>query len=110
MKRSLIPVILIAAFLLGEAGCMSDNSSQNSGQINDIALAHMEQKYGEKSEYAAPWGDSMSETREFIARCDSLQDQDILVQIENYRQKEKIFRDNYLAVKYRENTITFFRD
>lgn len=110
VKRSLIPVILVAAFLLGGAGCMNNNSLQNNRQINDVALAYMEQKYGEKFEYAAPWGDSMSGIREFLARCDSLQDQDILVQIENYRQDDKIFRDNYLAVKYRESTIAFFRD
>ena len=75
--------------------------------INDVALAYMEQKYGERFEYVAPWGNSMSGTREFLAKCDSLPRQEVLVQIENYRNEDKIFRDNYLAVKYREDTIDF---
>jgi hypothetical protein len=70
----------------------------------------MEQKYGEKFEYVAPWGNSMTGTHELLVGCDSFPGRDILVQIENYRQEDKIFSDNYLAVKYYGDTVDFFEN
>ena len=95
---------------------MRNNNTENSPamnenqNINNAALEYMEQKYGEKFEYFAPYGDSFTGTREFVARCDNLPGQDVLVQIENYKHDDRIFRDNYIAVKYRQETIDFIKD
>lgn len=75
--------------------------------INDMALEYMEEKYGEKFEYVCPWGNSMSGNHELMVRCDSLGEQNILVKIENFRSAQRVFKDNYLAVKYKEETINF---
>ena len=107
VKRISFLAILIAALLLGGCGRM-ENTESKKQNINDLALAYMEQKYGEPFEYAAPYGDSMSGTHEILASCASLPSQKILVQVENYKRDDKIFCDNYLAVKYREETIAYF--
>lgn len=78
--------------------------------VNSAALEYMEQKYGEKFEYAGPWGDSLSGTHELFVKCASLPEQKILVQVENYKQADKVFRDNYLAVKYQPETMEFIDD
>jgi len=106
-KRVIVPAILIAVLLLGGYGCMK---SERRMDINEMALSHMEQKYGEKFEHAAQYGNSMTGTREFLATCKSLPGQHVLVQIENYTGDDRIFRDNYIAVKYLQDTIDFLHD
>lgn len=86
------------------------SNEQNQLSTNEAALLHMEQKYGEKFEYVSPSGASYTGTREFMASCESLPGENILVQIENYGQENRIYRDNYLAVKYRQQTIDFLHD
>lgn len=81
-----------------------ENRGQNS---NDAALEYMEQKYGEKFEYVAPWGNSMSGDHELIVTCESLAGKDIFVKISSYRDEDRVFQDNYLAVKYGEETASF---
>lgn len=81
-----------------------ESRGQNS---NDAALEYMEQKYGEKFEYVAPWGNSMSGDHELIVTCESLAGKDILVKISSYRDEDRVFQDNYLAVKYGEETASF---
>jgi hypothetical protein len=104
VKRIIIPAVLFAVILLGGSGCMRKNPTQN---INAVALAYMEQRYGEKFEYVAPYGDSMTGTHQLLVKCDSFPEQSILVRVENYRREDKVFLDNYLAVKYREKTVEF---
>jgi hypothetical protein len=77
---------------------------------NEAALEYMENKYGEKFEYSAPWGNSMSGTHEFLVTCKSLPDQKILVAVENHTRNDKVFLDNYLAVKYHDDTVDFLSD
>jgi len=84
-----------------------DSSAQN---INNIALEYMEQKYGEKFEYVSPWGNSMSGTHELIVSCVSMPGQEIVVQVENYKKDDKVFRDNFLAVKYQQQSTEFFKE
>jgi len=78
-------------------------------KYNQLALEHLEKKYGEPFAYAAPYGDSMTGTREFLVTCDSLPGQRILVQIENFRENDRIIRDNYLAVKYQDQTADYLK-
>lgn len=101
IKRILITA-LVMILAGGASGCMGERK-QNS---NEAALAYMEQKYGEPFEYAGSWGNSLSGTHELLVRCDSLQDA-VLVEIENYRSDDPVFRDNYLAVKYEGETRAF---
>lgn len=87
---------------------VDNNPTQNNQQnINDTALAYMEQKYGEKFEYSAPYGNSMTGTHQLLVKCDKFPEQNILVRIENYKREDKIFLDNYLAVKYHDDTTDF---
>ena len=115
-RRLILSAIIVAALMIGGFGCMginlfgSNDTKEPKLSVNKVALLHMEEKYGEPFEFVRVWGDSMSGTRQFMAKCDSLPGEEILVQIENYRDENKIYRDNYLAVKYREETIAFIRD
>ena len=103
--------ILMIFNTMGMSGCMKKNNTTKVRlNINTAALLYMQEKYGEKFEYYKPYGNSMSGTHSLLVRCASLPDQDILVSIENYRRENKVFLDNYLAVKYREETIEFFMD
>jgi len=106
MKIIVIGFVLIISsfFIILLMGCC------NMKNINDVALAYMEKKYGEKFEYGAPYGNSMSGTHQLLVKCATFPDRYILVKIENYRHRKKIFLDNYLAVKYREDTIEFISD
>ncbi|MCL2048444.1 MAG: hypothetical protein FWG87_06920 [Defluviitaleaceae bacterium] len=104
-KQILLVAMLCCLSLLG--GCSSMEQQQDA---NSAALAYLERKYGEPFTYHSPWGDSMSGTREFWTTCESFPDQRVLVQVENYRQSGRIFRDNYLAVKYQEQVVDFFQN
>jgi hypothetical protein len=76
--------------------------------INDVALSYMEQKYNEKFEYSAPYGNSMTGTHQLLVQCAGYPGENILVRIENYKhEEERVFLDNYLAVKYRKDTTAF---
>lgn len=111
MKRMLIAAVLITAIMLGGTGCMMNPMFKSKGaDARDLALAHMEDKYGEKFTYASGYGNSMSGTYQFFATCDSLPGQEVLVEVENYGSKDRIFRDNYMAVKYQEETVDFLRE
>jgi len=82
---------------------------ENQPSVNDLALAYMEEKYGEPFTYFAPWGSSYTGTREFLATCQSLPGHTILVQVKDFQGENPVYRDNYLAVKYQEDTAAFFR-
>lgn len=106
MKRFLVITIALI-IIIGGTGCMFKYPAEN---INDLAIEYMENKYGEKFEYFAPYGDSITGTHQLLVTCDSYPEQGILVRIENYRKKEeRVFRDNYLAVKYKGDTTEFIK-
>ena len=112
-KNVIIAVILIIAILVGGSGCMfnKQNPGQSNPDTSELALAYLENKYGEPFTHVGPWGNSMTGTREFLVSCNSLPGENIVVQVENFRDAENmIYRDNYLAVKYKEDTMAFFRD
>jgi hypothetical protein len=102
VKRIIMPAVLVAALLLGGVGCMG-NRQEN---INDDALAYMEQKYGEKFEYVSPWGSSYTGTHQLFVKCKSIQSEEILVEVEK-TESGNTFRDNMLAVKYQQDTKDF---
>jgi hypothetical protein len=110
-KKVMIAAIFLAAILVGGTGCMLNRimNAGNTQQINQQAISLLEQKYAEVFTYAAPCGNSMTGTREFFVTCDSFPGQRILVQIENSRENNRVVRDNYLAVKYREETVAFVK-
>lgn len=101
MKRSLA-LLLIVCVMIGVSGCMGKKD------VNEAALEQMERRYGEKFTYEGPYGNSMGGTRQFMASCESL-DGLVLVEAENFRKGPVTYRDNYLAVQYREETEEFFR-
>ena len=109
MKRILLSAIMIATILIVCTGCdIFDNEPKVN--VNELALEYMEQKYGEKFEYSAPVGASYTGTRSFLATCESFGDKKILVQIENYKDREnRVIRDNYIAVKYEDKVREFFK-
>ena len=111
MKRIFIVTILFAVLSLGSTGCIQKEPTQNNRgrNTNDAALEYMEQKYGEKFEFVAPWGDSMTGDHELMVTCESLAGERIIVKIDDYRTENRVFHDNYVAVKYYEETVEFLR-
>lgn len=81
-------------------------SKQN---VNDLALDYLADKYGEEFKYYAPDGSSYTGTRTFLATCESLGDFKVLVQIENYKNEDRVISDNYLSGKYKEETYSYFK-
>ena len=78
--------------------------------IGVASLTYLENKYGEKFEYAYPWGMSYTGTHRFLTTCGSLPDQYVLVQADNFTQEDRVFSDNYLAEKYYSESIGFFHE
>lgn len=76
--------------------------------VNEMALAKLEEKYGIVFTYKAPAGNSMTGTRIFIASTKKMPDARIGVKIENYREEQRVFTDNYLAWKYRDDVEALF--
>ena len=95
MKRISLLAILIAAIMIGCTGCTLTKEN-----VNELALEYLEQKYGEKFEYYAPAGASYTGTRTFLAKCESLGDKTVVVQVVNYKTDERQYKDDYLEVKY----------
>lgn len=109
-KKNIIITVMMAAIMLGGVGCTMNNLFLTKGQLaTKQGLKYLQEKYGEEFTYAAPYGDSMSGTKEFLTTCASLPGGKILVQIENFRSDNPIYRDNYLAVKYQEQTIDMLK-
>lgn len=112
IKRFLIAALCLTAIIFGGSGCMFSLSNPNqptepSQNANELALAYLEEKYGEPFYYSAPYGDSMTGTRSLLVTCNSFPDQQLLVQVEGFKTNQKVFLDNYLAVKYQSETIDF---
>lgn len=75
-----------------------------------FALNVLKEKYGESFQYLGPWGSSMGGTQEFLASCDSLPGQRILVGVENYKDADtRSVSDNYLACRYAQETEDYLR-
>ena len=108
MKKIFIIWVILILFLLRTTSCMENRKTPQN--INEIALLYMEQRYGIRFEYSEPWGNSLSGTREFLATSESLPNQQVFVQIENFRDDDRIFRSNFLAVKHEAETIYFLRN
>jgi len=106
MIKKIIFAATIFVVMLGGAGCMNNRGERVN--VNAEALAILEQKYGVKFEYLAPTGKSYSGTREFFVRSESFPGWNVLVEIENFRSEDRIFRDNFLAFKYRDKSIELF--
>ena len=51
----------------------------------------------------------MSGTHDLLVKCASFPDQNIHVEIENYNSWNRVFRDNYLAVKYHTDYTELFQ-
>ena len=112
MKRMIIAVILIIAIVMGGTGCMYREyeimgESQNA---TEQALKYLEEKYSETFTYAAPYKNDMFGSKEFFVTCKSLPGQRVWVQVEDPHAKNKVFRDNYLAVKYEQQTIDYVKE
>lgn len=103
MKRIAALSCVLGFVILALAGCSSGPSS------NDLAIQYMEEKYGESFTYASAWGNSLYGNHELLVSCDSLPEL-VLVEIEDYRSEDRVFRDNYLAVKYADQTQQFIQD
>ena len=110
MKRILLLAILIAAITIGGTGCMFGSSKEPKKSVNELALEYLEQKYGEKFEYSAPAGSSYTGTRTFLATCESFGDRRVLVQIENFMDRENmVIKDDYIAMKYEDDVRELFK-
>lgn len=105
------PILITAlALTLFASGCVKFNNDSNDNNekkdVNEIAIERVEEKYNDSCEYSSPTGDSLTGTRAFLVRCNNLSGA-VYVEIENYRESNKIYRDNYIAVKYAQETSDF---
>lgn len=118
MKRAILAAIMAAVIIIGGAGCMKDLntnkipdiSTEKKPGVDVIALEYMEQKYGEEFVYASAWGAKYTGTYSMMTTCASLKDERVLVQAENYKSEDCVIKDNYIAVKYKQETVAFLRD
>ncbi len=102
------PITLLALSFLLFSGCTQSTPKEN---INVVAINYMNQKYGDNCEYFGPYGDSMTGTHQLMISCDRYPGQNVLVAIKNYKDEEnRIFLDNYLAVKYHNDTENFLKE
>lgn len=104
---------LLALLVVMASGCAGERKGadvEKRGNINDLALSCMEEKYGEPFAYVRPAGDSMSGTRKLMVSCESLPEREIQVEIADFRSGNPVFMDNYLAVKYEADTRAFLKD
>lgn len=105
-RKASCTILALCLLLLGVSGCMKTGKKN----INVLALEYMEEKYGEPFSYESPYGDSITGTHKLLVSCASLPEEHILVEIENFRHDDRIFRDNLLAVKYKDETMRFLED
>lgn len=106
--KKLINTLLIILSIMSLSGCSPyPNKSKDEPNITEQALSYMENKYGETFEYAAPWGNSMSGDHSMLVACDSFPDKCVLVGVIDYKTEDKEFRDNYIALKYEDETRRF---
>lgn len=113
IKKFWIVALLLAAVVVGGGGCMSTQKqpeTKPAQNANELALLHMQEKYGEEFTYGAPWGNSMTGTREFLAFCNSLPGKPVLVQIEDFKSDTPVYKDNYLEVKYQQDVQDYFKN
>lgn len=97
MIKRIVAVLTMLGLILSLCGCARPFSNSS---INDVAIEHMEQKYEEPFSYAGAAGNSLSGTHQLYVRSYNLTDKRIMVKIDDYRSKDRTFRDNYLMVKY----------
>ena len=84
------------------------NGNVSQQNINNAALAHLEQKYGKTFEYIAPWGSSYSTPgmRQILVSCDALPDREILVVITDDGDST-FYSDNYMDFLYESETLRY---
>lgn len=81
---------------------MASKNNRTGGDVNEIALAYLEEKYGEPFTYAGATGNSMSGTHAFYADCESLPGKHVKVAVVGFQASDYTVRDNYLLLKYEE--------
>ena len=86
------------------------NGNVSQQNINNAALAHLEQKYGKTFEYIAPWGSSYSTPgmRQILVSCDALPDREILVVITDDGDST-FYSDNYMDFLYESETLRYIK-
>ena len=101
MVAFVIPSILY----LGVISCMKAQSHIPG------ALAHMEEKYGEKFEYVSAHGSSYTTPgyRQIMVSCESFPGEEILVVI-NEKEKKAKYSDNYMEYYFRPQVIEFVNE
>jgi hypothetical protein len=114
-RRVLILFILLIFVIAGGSGCMANENT--GGFLNlppkdtsEYALSALKEKYGMEFRYLSPWSSSMGKNHQFLATCDGLPGQKILVCVENFRDKNaRSVSDNVLACRYAQETEDYLR-
>lgn len=109
MKKFLILGVFVLALLVGGTGCMNQQQVESGKNLTNTALAYLQEKYGQEFSYAGPWGNSLTGDHSFLATCQSLPGKQLVIVVKNYRSEDKIICDNYLAVKYEDETLSFLQ-
>ena len=77
--------------------------------VNEALLAYLEERYQEHFQYLSPCGSSLDGSRRLLASCQSLPGKEVLAELADFRSQDRHFLDNYLALKYEEETLDFLQ-
>lgn len=106
----IIVIVIVVILLVGYIFLRPFKYNFASGNINDIGVKYVEDKYNDNCEYAGPYGDSITGTHQLLVKCDKLQ-KNIIVKIENYKHKlKRKFSDSYLTAKYERDIFHFIKE
>ena len=105
-NKKIKQIFIVCTILLIVSGCMFFRT----GNKRELAQNHLEQRYGGTFEFFSPFGVSYANpgVTEMLFRRESTIE-NILVQVRRLDDGTFEFRDNYFAVKFRQETENFIR-
>ena len=112
-KRVIAALVLALGVLMCACGGRNGGNSLSMNE-NDRAIAYLSEKYAEPFTYYGGKGDSLYGAHELLAECESLKGRQVLVRVGTDKDKNTVYSDNYVAVKYedevRKYIAGFFAD
>jgi hypothetical protein len=105
MVKKLVFTAMIHAVLLG--GCTTMEIQQSNQSLREEILAHLQEKYGEEFIYVGPWGTTFSPGKQMIVATADKPERHIIV---DAADDGSIVRDNYLAMKFENETRAVFTE
>lgn len=107
MKKKIISIIFVIIMLIGIIITLSGCGEKKTKLLVDDCINYMETKYDESFTYLEPGKNQTTRTMTLYVKSDNFPDSRIFV-TEELIDGTKYFHDNYVAVKYKNDTIHLF--